>query len=203
MAQRRDKNLINYILDVFHSHGYDSSYHVDFITEEVKKKGYWENSKAKTPEKSVSSYLSNQHSYLFEKCGDGYYKLKFELNLEEIEKIKTIDEYNQYTENSISKSEKPESPIYPYTKKPKIIEVTQKVYIRNPYVITKTLKRANGICEKCKNPAPFIRASNKTAYLEVHHKIPLSENGDDTIENTIALCPNCHREEHCGQKNFN
>lgn len=33
---------------------------------------------------------------------------------------------------------------------------------------------------------------------EVHHKVPLSAGGDDTVENAIALCPNCHRKAHFG-----
>jgi 5-methylcytosine-specific restriction endonuclease McrA len=36
-------------------------------------------------------------------------------------------------------------------------------------------------------------------YLEVHHVVPLSEGGDDTLENAAALCPSCHRELHYGK----
>lgn len=32
--------------------------------------------------------------------------------------------------------------------------------------------------------------------LEIHHIIPTSEGGEDTMENIILLCPNCHRREH-------
>ncbi|MGL6002403.1 MAG: HNH endonuclease, partial [Plesiomonas sp.] len=56
----------------------------------------------------------------------------------------------------------------------------------------------NGCCQKCKNEAPFNRKSDGTPYLEVHHKIFLSDGGEDTVENSIALCPNCHRELHFG-----
>ena len=61
-----------------------------------------------------------------------------------------------------------------------------------------TLRRAKGYCEKCGCKAPFIRKSDNTPYLEVHHTIPLSEGGADNLDNTIALCPNCHRELHFG-----
>ncbi len=71
-------------------------------------------------------------------------------------------------------------------------------YKRNPDVVAEVLYLANGKCQKCKNDAPFLRKSDKTPYLEVHHKIPLSDGGDDTVENSIALCPNCHRKEHFG-----
>lgn len=83
-------------------------------------------------------------------------------------------------------------------KKPEKIEVLTYTYKRNPYVVIEVLNRSGGICELCKNKAPFIRKSDGTLYLEIHHLIPLSENGDDTVENTIALCPNCHRKLHYG-----
>ncbi|MFW1026392.1 HNH endonuclease [Vibrio parahaemolyticus] len=82
--------------------------------------------------------------------------------------------------------------------KPKRVNVVTTYYIRDPDVIVETLVRANGICEKCKNKAPFVRKKDKSPYLEVHHIIPLAEGGDDLLENTIALCPNCHRNAHFG-----
>ena len=67
---------------------------------------------------------------------------------------------------------------------------------RNPDVVAEVLLRAGGYCEKCKNPAPFLRRSDNSPYLEVHHVTPLVEGGEDTVENAVALCPNCHREAH-------
>ncbi len=84
---------------------------------------------------------------------------------------------------------------------PKIPEKIQTVSIgfkRNPDVIVFVLKRANGICELCNQSAPFLRFSDKSDYLEVHHWMPLSEGGEDTIINAAALCPNCHKEAHFG-----
>ena len=87
-------------------------------------------------------------------------------------------------------------------KKPKYIYTLSKTFIRNPDVIVEVLLRAKGYCERCQMKAPFNRDSNDTEYLEVHHKLPLAENGDDTVENAIALCPNCHRHAHYGKKTF-
>ena len=58
------------------------------------------------------------------------------------------------------------------------------------------LHLAQGICGKCNSPAPFRKLSNNEPFLEVHHMIPLSKKGIDELENTVALCPNCHREIH-------
>ncbi len=72
------------------------------------------------------------------------------------------------------------------------------VFERNADVVAEVLLRADGICEWCHQPAPFIRRSDGTPYLEVHHRIPLAEGGEDTVENAVALCPNCHRQAHYG-----
>ena len=68
---------------------------------------------------------------------------------------------------------------------------------RDPGVIAWVKQRANGLCELCEKEAPF-RDRNKQPFLEVHHVFPLADNGPDTIENAVGLCPNCHRECHHG-----
>ncbi len=86
--------------------------------------------------------------------------------------------------------------------KPTKITVRQTVFNRNQYVIVEVLERANGFCERCKNLAPFLKDTDNSAYLEVHHKKPLAEGGNDTVENAIALCPNCHRQAHYGKTTY-
>lgn len=71
------------------------------------------------------------------------------------------------------------------------------IYERNPDVVAEALDRANGICELCKHKAPFRRPDGRP-FLEIHHKERLADGGDDTIENAVAVCPNCHRREHFG-----
>ena len=77
-------------------------------------------------------------------------------------------------------------------------------YTRNPDVVAESLYLADGICQRCHSKAPFIRKSDGTLYLEVHHIIPLSEQdlheeNLDILNNVMAICPNCHREIHYGQ----
>jgi 5-methylcytosine-specific restriction endonuclease McrA len=81
---------------------------------------------------------------------------------------------------------------------PKSITATTIIFERNPDVVAEVLFRAKGICQNCNKPAPFKRRSDGTPYLEVHHVVPLSNGGEDKIENAVALCPNCHRERHHG-----
>jgi hypothetical protein len=81
---------------------------------------------------------------------------------------------------------------------PEKIQVVSTGFRRNADVIVSVLKRANGLCEKCREKAPFLKRKDRSPYLEVHHSLPLSQGGKDKVENAVALCPNCHREEHHG-----
>ena len=76
--------------------------------------------------------------------------------------------------------------------------VIQVVFRRNPDVVAEVLERANGKCELCNCPAPFLRTSNQAPYLEVHHMVKLADGGEDTVDNAVAACPNCHRKAHHG-----
>lgn len=68
-------------------------------------------------------------------------------------------------------------------------------YSRNPWISELAQRRANGICQLCDHEAPFNRRDG-TPYLETHHITWLANGGEDTLKNTVALCPNCHREMH-------
>ncbi|MEB7924063.1 HNH endonuclease [Atlantibacter hermannii] len=83
------------------------------------------------------------------------------------------------------------------SKTPVITEVTTRVYKRSPYVVAEVLLRANGKCQSCKRDAPFLKEDG-TPFLEVHHIEWLSKGGEDSVENAVALCPNCHRQAHYG-----
>jgi predicted Mrr-cat superfamily restriction endonuclease len=85
------------------------------------------------------------------------------------------------------------------SKSPEKRLVARYEFIRNTDVVAETLVRANGRCGKCGNSAPFKRLSDGTPYLEVHHNVPLACGGEDSLDNAIALCPNCHRYMHYGQ----
>lgn len=85
---------------------------------------------------------------------------------------------------------------------PKTVPSTITQYQRDASVKAWVLKQADGICESCSQPAPFS-GSDGFPYLEVHHVRQLAENGSDTIDNAVAVCPNCHRELHYGERSKN
>ncbi|MGN7178154.1 HNH endonuclease [Cytobacillus sp. SAFR-174] len=69
------------------------------------------------------------------------------------------------------------------------------IYNRNVFIKEFARKVANGICQLCENKAPFLDKHGQP-FLEVHHIHYLSKGGNDSIDNVIALCPNCHRKIH-------
>jgi 5-methylcytosine-specific restriction enzyme A len=78
------------------------------------------------------------------------------------------------------------------------------VRVRSVAIKLYALKRSNGICEGCDQPAPFFTA-NKQPYLEAHHIHRLADGGADHPNSVVALCPNCHRRAHYAEdgKQFN
>jgi 5-methylcytosine-specific restriction protein A len=82
--------------------------------------------------------------------------------------------------------------------KPRTREVVSTQYVRDSAVVAWVLQEANGVCECCQSPAPFVKPTGDP-YLEVHHLRRLADGGSDTVSNAAALCPNCHRELHHGQ----
>lgn len=46
-------------------------------------------------------------------------------------------------------------------------------------------------CEEC-----GYKSEESQNILQFHHIIPLSQGGDESFENTVLLCPNCHQLEH-------
>ena len=68
-------------------------------------------------------------------------------------------------------------------------------YKRSTEVVKLVKARANGICRLCNNKAPFIDKKGEP-FLEVHHIVWLSKGGEDSSDNAVALCPNCHRKMH-------
>jgi 5-methylcytosine-specific restriction protein A len=73
----------------------------------------------------------------------------------------------------------------------------RKIYLRSRKVAHYVLLRANGECESCERPAPFMKRDG-TPYLEPHHVNRLSDGGLDHPRYVGAICPSCHREIHSG-----
>ena len=69
------------------------------------------------------------------------------------------------------------------------------VYSRSVYVKEFAKRAARGICQLCDFEAPFLDKQGNP-FLEVHHIHYLARGGSDTIDNVVALCPNCHRKIH-------
>lgn len=79
---------------------------------------------------------------------------------------------------------------------PERLSALGSVFKRDRMVRDYVIRRANGECEFCGMQGFLME--NGRRYLEAHHIIGLGQNGPDTVENVIALCPSHHREAHYG-----
>lgn len=79
---------------------------------------------------------------------------------------------------------------------PSVEQASVTRHVRDAAVRSWVLENAKGRCESCQQDAPF--RTSEGPFLEVHHVRRLVDRGADTVENAVALCPNCHRRLHYG-----
>jgi 5-methylcytosine-specific restriction enzyme A len=80
---------------------------------------------------------------------------------------------------------------------PNASEAKRRTYERSEDLRVYVRRRADGRCEGCGSPAPFVTLRGHP-YLEPHHTRRLSDGGPDDYHHVIALCPTCHRRVHHG-----
>jgi 5-methylcytosine-specific restriction endonuclease McrA len=129
--------------------------------------------------------------------------MRLEKDLPKIKKILPIISEETFSRQTQIKQEKAralseeelEARIAEASEVPSVQQTIGHRFIRNMNVAELTKKRAKGKCQLCKKEAPF-KDTLGDPFLEVHHIVWLSEGGKDTLSNTVALCPNCHRKVH-------
>jgi len=72
-------------------------------------------------------------------------------------------------------------------------EVRISLIQRNPKLVGKLKELYGNKCQICQ--FTFEKETGQN-YSECHHIIPLGEEGEDTIDNAIIVCANCHRMLH-------
>jgi len=73
--------------------------------------------------------------------------------------------------------------------------VTTNQHARDARISALVKRLAAGNCHLCGEGAPFNNKKGEP-YLEAHHIKWLAMGGEDSLNNTVALCPNCHRRMH-------
>lgn len=80
-------------------------------------------------------------------------------------------------------------------RQPDSSEARRRTYARSDDLKIYVRRRANGFCEGCGEPAPFVTKTGQP-YLEPHHTRRVADGGPDDYHYVIALCPTCHRRVH-------
>ena len=148
--------------------------------------------------KVCASSIEELHSWIVGKGGDGFTKICKHCQPIDKEILLNDELQDRVAQSMRDPSEVRIRRLRLASKKPEARYVYTKQFVRNPDVVAQKLYLAGGHCELCKKAAPFLRRNDGTPFLEVHHKITLADGGDDTVENALALCPNCHRKLHFG-----
>jgi hypothetical protein len=81
-------------------------------------------------------------------------------------------------------------------RKPDSQQTSTTTYYRDPAIIAFVHRRSEYRCEMPKCNYVGFKKLNGEFFIETHHIKPLSEDGEDSISNVAALCPNCHRKMH-------
>lgn len=71
-------------------------------------------------------------------------------------------------------------------RKPKRRAVQTFIYERNLDIAAKLLDRVSEIRNLCQHKAPFHRPDSRP-FLEIHHIVRLADDGDDTVDNVVAV----------------
>jgi len=123
--------------------------------------------------------LLDAHSFLWIVAQDGFQKWK--------PNDSVLAEIEEKSEKDLSE---------PINKgKPGKSQSLTTAYKRSAEVVKMARNRAKGFCQLCNSKAPF-KDKKGEPYLEVHHIIWLSRGGEDSTDNAVALCPNCHKKMH-------
>lgn len=151
----------------------------------------------------LSKYLSlgnlRKNGYKGNMQGPCKLKPKLSEYIHEIDKIDTSDEELTKFAQKMPMQELEELVRELSKKNPEVRDTKTKQYKRSALVSAYVKRRAGQCCELCGEIAPFLDKDGNP-YLEIHHVMWLSEGGADSIDNTVALCPNCHRKMHIVQE---
>src|SRR5262249_53781410 len=84
--------------------------------------------------------------------------------------------------------------------RPSTKSVSVRSYERSALVVAIAKLRADNRCELPNCDHPALVDEGDIPFTEVHHIEPLSEGGEDVLENVACLCPAHHREVHVGRR---
>ncbi len=181
---RFNKNIIVYIAKAWDGQLWAGWFK---LTPSIKKQLNQSPLKCITLAKPNSGYVN----LLGESCvATGVLTKPFEFNLDNTALLPEETEMLQLNEDISVRLEEQASSITPEVK-----TRIEKYRKRNKTLCDNLKKLYNGTCQITGNAFSF-KKKDGSYYSEVHHLIPLGENGSDSYWNTIVVCPMMHRMLH-------
>jgi hypothetical protein len=122
----------------------------------------------------------------------------------EAERVDPPSQFNLESEEKRLAGKSIEDLMALYRKRPKNVKPLRRsqsvaAYDRDPMVVALRKKLAVSRCEVDGCTSLIFENDAGDLFVEVHHIIPLSQGGEDILENTVALCPTHHRYLHIGK----
>jgi len=156
------------MLDVIYRNGQSKTYDCDWVTGQIDRDGFWVNSDAKTPNRTVNKNFS-QSPDVFDRVEPNRYRLR--------------PEYYRLSQPIVELTNSDSEPKL-------VTKVPQTVYrtLRDTELVRKLKLMHEDQCQICGLAIRF----NDTTYSEGHHIKPLGKDGPDNAGNILILCPNHH-----------
>lgn len=140
----------------------------------------------------LMSYISRNDEILFTNDSNNVFIYNLS-NLSNLDSDNNVNEENIYSQVDVKLLRERATNI---NIMPSQVEQIVRVYPRNNVLRTYVKERSNYSCEMPGCDYIGFNKNDGKKYIEIHHVTPLSEGGEDSINNTVALCPNCHRKIH-------
>jgi 5-methylcytosine-specific restriction protein A len=150
--------------------------------------------------------INHELRRMFEEDSAGYIKLKSKVLIDTENKewafyfdaktiINQVKTEEDVEEDLLNQDTSPKFEELTSTAKPEVKERIQKFRQRNNHVVKNLKKLYKGHCQISGDSLTFKKKNGKL-YSEVHHLIPLGENGSDAYANAIVVSPLIHRMLH-------
>lgn len=168
---------------------YDGAYDIATAFKKLEQRRKKESAEEKESKRADKVYEDTEESGVEKIEGSGDEADGMPLTEEQIESLQfNIDDLDDVDSKSLSEMVQADNEIEGF--EPNVQTTDNREYI-DPIIKKSVLIRDNGTCQCCKRGGEQYADT-----LDYHHIKPVMLGGEDTVDNGIMLCLNCHRQVH-------